>query len=135
MDGREVVRSETTVLPTLPRVLRVRHKGVDQEVPGIPTPVIEDHEYPPILVHPYCREHLIHLQAYGVVIDTHGRRPRRPPVCRAGEENVPETVAREGGTATAKNPKGVRLAKVAAILPGDVDVTSRVLTDGAVHSQ
>jgi hypothetical protein len=61
MDRGKVIPGEAVIFPGLPGIPRYRHKGTDQKVPKIPTPIIEDREELPVPVYLRRREHVIHL--------------------------------------------------------------------------
>ena len=73
MDCGEVVLGDAMIFPGLPGIGRYSYKGVDQEVPAIPTSIGEHREQLPFPVHLRRREHLIHHQGDGVIIDADGR--------------------------------------------------------------
>ncbi len=135
VDGREALFGQALVVPRESAVLGCGDERVDQKVPSVETPVIEYDTDLPILVHRDPGEYLVNFQCDGIVVDSDGRRPCRTPIRRATEKCVPEAVLvrQTGGAAWGR--KGIGLVRVAAVVPGDVDVSPRRLARRKIDRQ
>src|SRR6516164_2421184 len=131
MDCSKVLPSDTMIFPGLPGISRYCYKGIDQTVPEVPTPIVKDREQLPVPVDLHRGKHVIHFRD-GVIVDAHRCRPCRATIDRAGEKDVPETIARHGrasnraATATSdkRSTKRVSLVQSASVLPSNVNVTA-----------
>ena len=86
----KVCLGNSPILPGLPCVAGLSHKGIDQKVPAVATPVVKDCEHLPILVYLQRREHLVHLEVDGIIVDATGPDHVAPPFAERVKRTSPK---------------------------------------------
>src|SRR5262245_48368028 len=132
MDGREAVGRDLGIRTRQQAPGTRSHECVNQKVSGVVSSIVENYSDAAGVVHCQAGKQVIRQAGWIVVVNLKRRRPGKPHIGRAAQENIAEAIG--AGTNATRRSKGIRLEQAAAIMPSNIYIAARWLA-APIHSQ